>query len=332
MKTNSFFTKISAYFRKSQIAGVTVVLIVIMIISSLISNKFLTLYNLQIMVRSLAFTCLVALGQGVLLLLGDIDLSVGAIAGLCGVICGQLAAVLHVNPYLAILLGLFAGVIFGSINGGLVTGFKLNPIVLTIGTQTAYRGLNLVITKGRTITGLGQIKVYGTNSMTVFGEGSLFGVIPWPTAIMIVVFIIIYFITRRTTFGRNVYAVGNSMETARMVGINTNRVRIISYGICGLLTGLAGILMSMRLASAQASIGEIWVLPSIAAPVIGGIATTGGIGSISGALVGGAIMGVVSNIIVLGNVNLYWQQVINGSIVVLAIIFDSFAQKLRNKL
>jgi ribose transport system permease protein len=331
MKNNSVFVKLSAYFRKSQIAGVTAVLIVIMIISSIISNKFLTPYNLQIMLRSLAFTCLVALGQGLLLLLGDIDLSVGAIAGLCGVICGQMAAVLHINPYLAILLGLCAGVVFGSINGCLVTGFKLNPIVLTIGTQTAYRGLNLVITKGRTITGLGQIKVYGDNSMTVFGEGSLFG-IPWPTAIMIVVFVIIYFITRRTTFGRNVYAVGNSMETAKMVGISTSQVRIISYGICGLLAGLAGILMSMRLASAQASIGEIWVLPSIAAPVIGGIATTGGIGSISGALVGGAIMGVVSNIIVLGNVNLYWQQVINGSIVVLAIIFDSFAQKIRNKL
>jgi len=283
------------------------------------------------MIRALAFTCLVALGQGLLLLLGDIDLSVGAIAGLCGVICGKLAAEMNFNPYVAIFLGLMAGILFGAINGSLVTGFKLNPIVLTIGTQTAYRGLNLVITKGRTITGLGQIKVYGNNNMTIFGEGSLFN-IPWPTIIMIVVFCLIYFITRRTTFGRNVYAVGNSMETAKMVGINTSYTRIVSYGICGFLAALAGILMSMRLASAQASIGEIWVLPSIAAPVIGGIATTGGIGSISGALVGGAIMGVISNIIVLGNVNLYWQQVINGSIVVLAIIFDSFARKIRNRI
>lgn len=331
MKNNPALTKVINYFRKSNIAGVTAVLIVMIIISSLVSNKFLTLYNFQIMVRALAFTCLVALGQGLLLLLGDIDLSVGAIAGLCGVICGKLAAEMNVNPYIAIMVGLLAGVFFGSINGCLVTGFKLNPIVLTIGTQTAYRGLNLVITKGRTITGLGQIKVYGDKSMTVFGEGSVFH-IPWPTVIMVVVFCIIFFITRRTTFGRNVYAVGNSEETAKMVGINTSSTRIISYGICGVLAALAGILMSMRLASAQASIGEIWVLPSIAAPVIGGIATTGGVGSISGALVGGAIMGVVSNIIVLGNVNLYWQQVINGSIVVLAVIFDSFAQTLRNKI
>jgi ribose transport system permease protein len=210
---------------------------------------------------------------------------------------------------------------FGAFNGFLVTSFKLNAIVLTIGMQTAYKGINQVITKGRTITGFPK-------TITILGEGTVAG-IPTPAIILLLVFFLMYFLTRRTTYGRNVYAVGNSIETARMVGIKTQRVRIISYAICGFLAGLAGILMSMRLASAQASIGEIWVLPSIAAPVIGGIATTGGIGSVTGALIGGGIMGVVSNIIVLGNVNIYWQQVLNGLIVVLAIIFDSLAQKFR---
>jgi ribose transport system permease protein len=321
---NSIVSRVGDVFRKNQLAGVFAVLVVIVIVSSFISNKFLTIYNIQIMVRSLAFTCLIALGQGLLLLLGDIDLSVGAIAGLCGVIFGKLAAEMGINPYVSIIAALAGGILFGSINGSLITTFKLNPIVLTIGTQTAYRGLNLVITKGRTITGFPK-------SVTFLGEGSLFHV-PWPTIILVFFFIFMYFITRRTTFGRNVYAVGNSMETAKMVGIKAGRIRIISYGICGLLAGIAGVLMSMRLASAQASIGEIWVLPSIAAPVIGGIATTGGIGSVTGALIGGAIMGVVSNIIVLGNVNLYWQQILNGSIVVLAIILDSFAQKLRSRI
>jgi ribose transport system permease protein len=322
--SNGIVSRIGDVFRKSQLAGVFAVLVVIIIASSFISNKFLTVYNIQIMVRSLAFTCLIALGQGLLLLLGDIDLSVGAIAGLCGVIFGKLAAEMGINPYLSIVAALVGGILFGSINGFLITTFKLNPIVLTIGTQTAYRGLNLVITKGRTVTGFPK-------SVTFLGEGSLFH-IPWPTVILIFVFIFMYFMTRRTTFGRNVYAVGNSMETAKMVGIKAGRIRVISYGICGLLAGIAGVLMSMRLASAQASIGEIWVLPSIAAPVIGGIATTGGVGSVTGGLIGGAIMGVVSNIIVLGNVNLYWQQILNGSIVVLAIILDSFTQKLRTKI
>jgi ribose transport system permease protein len=313
--------KVVDYFRRSQVAGVTAVLIAILIVSSFVSKKFLSPYNVQIMVRSLAFTGMVSLGQGLLLLLGDIDLSVGAIAGLCGVICGKFAVEMGMNPYLAIALALAFGLLFGSINGMMETSFKLNAIVLTIGMQTAYKGINQVITKGRTITGFPK-------NITVLGEGNVAG-LPIPAIILLAVFLIIYFLTRRTTYGRNVYAVGNSIETARMVGIKTQRVRIISYAICGFLAGLAGILMSMRLASAQASIGEIWVLPSIAAPVIGGVATTGGIGSVTGALIGGAIMGVVANIIVLGNVNIYWQQVLNGMIVVAAIVFDSFAQKFR---
>jgi ribose transport system permease protein len=313
--------KVVDYFRRSQVAGVTTVLIAILIVSSFVSKKFLSPYNVQIMVRSLAFTGMVSLGQGLLLLLGDIDLSVGAIAGLCGVICGKFAVEMGMNPYLAIALALAFGLLFGSINGMMVTSFKLNAIVLTIGMQTAYKGINQVITKGRTITGFPK-------NITVLGEGDVAGV-PIPAIILLAVFLVIYFLTRRTTYGRNVYAVGNSIETARMVGIKTQRVRITSYAICGFLAGLAGILMSMRLASAQASIGEIWVLPSIAAPVIGGVATTGGIGSVTGALIGGAIMGVVANIIVLGNVNIYWQQVLNGMIVVAAIVFDSLAQKFR---
>jgi ribose transport system permease protein len=318
--------KVFDMFKKSQTAGVFGVLIVIMIASSLISNKFLTAYNIQILVRSLAFSALVALGQGLMLLLGDIDLSVGSIAGLCGVIVFKLGAEMGVNPYVAILIGLVCGIILGLTNGFLITTFKLNPLVLTIGTQTAFRGINMVITKGKTIIGFPK-------EVAFLGQGSIFNeVLPIPAIILMVIFIMMFFLTQKTTFGRNVYAVGNSQETAKMVGIKTDQVRIISYGICGFLASVAGILMCMRLASAMAAIGEVWVMPSIAAPVIGGIATTGGIGSISGALVGGGIIAVVQNIIVLGNVNLYWQQVINGCIVIVAIVIDSVARKFRSKL
>jgi len=308
--------------RGNQLIGVFAALVVIFIASCFISENFLTVYNLQIMVRSLAFVGIIAIGQGLLLLLGDIDLSVGAIAGLCGVITGKFAVTFGMNPILSILLGLAAGVLLGMFNGLLITSFNLNAIVLTIGMQTAYKGLNQVITKGRTITGFPK-------SITIIGEGSIFQV-PTPAIVLLIVFIFMYLLTRKTFYGRNVYAIGNSIETAKMVGIKTKKIRIISYGLCGFLAGLTGILMSLRLASAQSSIGEIWVLPSIAAPVIGGIATTGGIGSITGALIGGSIMGIVSNIIVLGGVNLYWQQVLNGLIVVLAIIFDSFSRKFRS--
>ncbi len=304
-----------------QLTGIFGAFILIFVISCFISPNFFTGYNLTIMLRTLAFIGIVSIGQGLLLLLGDIDLSIGAIAGLCAVICGKLMVELGADPVLSICIAFLAGAAFGAANGFLVTIFNLNALVLTIGMQTAYRGLNLVITKGRTITGVPK-------GILFLGEGSFLS-IPIPALFLIGVFIVILFLTKKTVYGRNLYAIGNSRETAKMVGIHTQRVRVMAFAICGALAGLAGILMSLRLASAQPSIGEIWVMPSIAAPVIGGIATTGGIGSIVGALIGGAIMGVISNIIVLAGVNLYWQQVLNGCIVVLAIIFDSLSRRMR---
>jgi ribose transport system permease protein len=306
--------------RMGKLSGVLGAFAVIFVASCLISPNFLTEYNLVIMARDLAFIGIVAIAQGLLLLLGDIDISVGAIAGLCGVICAKLLVDYHVNPVLAMSLGVAAGALLGCINGLLITGFNLNSLVLTIGTQTAFTGVNLLVTRGRTIVGLPE-------NVTFLGAGSLFGV-PIPVFFLVGVFVIGLFITTKTVFGRKLYAVGNSREAAKIVGIKEQNVRITAYAIAGTFSGLAGILMAFRLLSAQTAIGQAWVLPSIAAPVIGGIATTGGIGSISGALIGGAIMGVIGNIIVLGGVDVYWQQVFNGVIVVLAITIDSLTRRI----
>jgi ribose transport system permease protein len=306
-----------------QLTGVIGALLLIFIASCFISKNFLTEYNLTIMARDLAFIGIVAVAQGLLLLLGDIDISIGSIAGLCAVVTARLLVDVHLNPALAMIAGLVAGGLLGCVNGLLITTFKLNSLVLTIGTQTAFAGINLVITKGRTIVGLAE-------NVTFLGSGSLFGV-PIPTLFMIGVFLIALFLTTKTVFGRQLYAIGNSREAAKIVGIKEQKVRVTAYAIAGTFSGLAGILMAFRLISAQTSIGQTWVLPSIAAPVIGGIATTGGIGSIAGALLGGAIMGVIGNIIVLGGVDVYWQQVFNGFIVVVAITIDSLSRRLGKK-
>ncbi len=306
-----------------QLTGVFGALVIIFVASCFISENFLTEYNLTIMARDLAFIGIVAIAQGFLLLLGDIDLSIGAVAGLCGVVTAKLLVDVNMNPVLAMSLGLLAGSILGWVNGFLTTIFKLNPLVLTIGTSTAFTGLNLAITRGRTITGLPE-------GITVLGTGMLFGV-PIPIIFMLVIFALALFLTTKTVFGRQLYAVGNNREAAKIVGIKENRIRIIAFMISGVFSGLAGILMSFRLISAQTSIGATWVMPSIAAAVIGGIATTGGIGNIAGALLGGAIMGVIGNIIVLGGVDAYWQQVFDGVIVVLAIIIDSLSRNIRMK-
>lgn len=309
--------------KQSKFSGVLGALVLIFVVSCFISPNFLTSYNMTIMTRDLAFIGMVAIAQGLLLLLGDIDISLGAIAGLSAVVCAKLLVDYNFDPVLAMTIGLGAGALMGSINGLLITGFNLNPLVLTIGTQTAFTGVNLLVTRGRTIVGL-------PDSVTFLGAGSLFGV-PIPVFFLIGVFVVAWFITTKTVFGRKLYAVGNSREAAKIVGIKENNVRITAYAIAGTFAGLAGILMAFRLISAQTTIGQTWVLPSIAAPVIGGIATTGGIGSISGAVIGGAIMSVIGNIIVLGGVDVYWQQVFNGAIVVLAITIDSLMRRLGKK-
>lgn len=309
------------YRRGGQVLTIFGVLALLVIISSLISPQFVTAYNITIMSRDLGFVGIVAIAQGLLLLMGDIDISIGAIAGLAAVSTAKLMVDFGFNPVLALIIGLITGGGCGLINGFLITKFRLNPLVLTIGTQTVYTGLNLNISKGKTITGF---PTYLTN----LGSGSLFGV-PIPFFILIIVFAIVLFLTNKTVLGRMVYAVGNSRETASLVGIKTQNVRMIVYAIAGVLAAVAGILMALRMYAAQTMIGASWLLPSIAAPVIGGIALTGGIGSVTGAILGAAIMGVIGNIVILGGVNVYWQQVVNGAVVIFAIIFDSFMRRTR---
>lgn len=311
--------KIKKLLKESEIAGILSILIVVGVVSSLLSGRFLTPYNISIIAYNLSFLGLVAIAQGSLLLMGDIDISIGAIAGLSSVITAILMINLGFNPVLTIIIGVALGGLLGAVNGGLITTFSLNPIVLTIGTQSAYRGINLVITEGNNITGFpGHIRA--------LGGGKVFG-IPIPALFLVGVLILFYFLTKKTTFGRRIYALGDNREAAKIVGVKVQKLRIIVYSLAGAIAGLAGILSSFRLAAAQSSIGGTWLLPSIAAPVIGGIAIKGGIGNIGGAVIGAALMAVIGNIIVLSGVGAFWQQVVNGAIIVLAIVIDSLTKK-----
>jgi ribose transport system permease protein len=322
LKTTKIFGYIESIFRRGgQLISVFGALALLIIISAAISPNFITGYNITIISRDLGFVGIVAIAQGLLLLMGDIDISIGAVAGIAAVATAKLMIDYTVSPIVSVVIGLFLGAGCGLLNGFLITTFLLNPLVLTIGTQTVYTGLNLFISKGKTITG---IPGYFTN----LGSGTLFK-IPIPFIIMLVMFLIALFITRKTVLGRKMYAVGNSMETALMVGIKTRNVRMIVYSIAGSFAAAAGILMSFRMMAAQTMIGATWLLPSIAAPVIGGIALTGGSGSIAGALLGAAIMGVIGNIVILGGVNVYLQQAVNGAVVIFAIILDSLFRRSR---
>lgn len=311
----SLFARLAAV----PLTGVITALVVIFVMSCFLSEHFLTPYNLTIMARTLAFVGLVTLGQALLLILGELDLSLGAIAGLCGVVGGILMVQLEWNPWVAFVACLMLGTACGFLNGLLLVGLRLHSLVLTIGMAGVYGGANLVATKGVAITGI-------PSEISFLGKGAPWG-LPVPFMIMVGFLAIVSFLAFKTPFGRYVYAIGNNAAAAKMLGIRVDAIRVAVFALAGFLSALAGMLMVARLGTAQPSIGEAWVLPPIAASVIGGVATTGGVGSPIGAIFGAAIIGIIENIIVLFGVSPYWQSVVSGAIVVLAISFDSISRR-----
>lgn len=306
-----------------QLFGIIVALLLISAVASLYSEYFLTSYNIIIIVRTLAFVGIVSLGQAMLLILGELDLSIGAIAGLCGVIGGILMVDVGLNPYLAFALALLLGMFCGLINGLLVTKINLNSLVVTLGMAGVFKGINLVITKGKAIVNIPP-------QIHFLGKGDVWG-IPVPFIIMLIVLLVVTFVASLTMFGRYMYAIGNNRDAAAILGIKVDRIRTVCFVLAGFLGALAGMLMVARLGSSQPSIGEIWVMPSIAAPVIGGVPTTGGVGTPLGAVIGAAVIGVIENIIVLFGVSPYWQNVVSGAIVVAAISLDSLSRRYLKK-
>ena len=304
---------------RSPIAGVFVALAIIFTLSALISPYFLSGYNLSVIARGLAFVGLITIAQSMLMVLGELDLSLGMIGGLCGVISGILMVRYGFEPYSAMLLAVVVGGCLGLMNGLLVTVLRLHSLVLTIGTAGIFGGANLVLTRGVAISGIPREVQY-------LGRGALFGV-PAPFIIMLVALSVASFMMLKTPMGRYMYAIGNNQAGARMLGIRVDYIRVVVFAAAGSLAALAGVLMVARLGTAQPSIGNTWVLAPIAASVIGGVATTGGIGSPIGAIFGAGIIAIIENIIVLFGVSPYGQGIVSGVIVVLAISFDAVSRR-----
>ena len=309
--------------KKSNMTAIGCVLIAMLVIASVTSPYFLGLYNLQSLVRDLAFIGMIGVAQSLLLLIGELDLSVGKIASLCGILSGMMMVYWKWNSWLALAIALLCGLIFGAINGLIITRLRLNSMVATIGMQGVYGGINLVLTKGKAITGIPE-------NIYFLGKGAL-GPVPIPFLFCIGVLIVILFLVKKTKTGRYIYAIGNSREAARILGINVDRIRVLIYSIVGLISALAGILYVARLGSSQSAIGENWPMNSIASSVIGGVSLTGGIGNPAGALIGAAIISIIQNMIVLYGVNVYWQSAVSGFVVVIAISFSSISEILRER-
>jgi inositol transport system permease protein len=299
--------------------GYLIILVVMIILSTSLSPVFLTQRNLLNVLRQMSIIVIIAYGVTMVIISGMIDLSSGSVVALSGVI-GTSAFVATGSPWIGLLVGVLTGSATGFFNGFMITRFRLPPFIVTLAMMTGARGLALLYTGGYPIIDI--------QAFTTFGQGSFIG-IPIPVLIMLIVLAGTHILTKRTRFGRYIYAIGGNEEAAIASGVKVKRIKILTFVINGSLVGLAGIILMSRINSGQPSAGIMYELDAITMAVIGGTSLSGGIGSVGGTLVGGLIVGILTNILNLTNVSPYWQQILKGVIILIAVIMDTQTKALR---
>ena len=287
----------------------------------ILTPHFLTVSNLLNVAQQATIIAIIAVGMTFVIITGGIDLSVGSVLAFAGVVMAN-ALLSGVALPLALLIGLGVGLLCGVTNGLLITIGRLPPFIATLGMMSVARGAALMFTEGRPISGFSE----GFRSIAT---GEILR-IPTPVVIMIVVYLIAHFVLKRTKLGRYTYAIGGNEEAALLSGINVKLNKTMVYGIAGLLSGLAAILLTARLNSAQPIAGMSYELDAIAATVIGGTSLLGGEGTVSGTLIGALIMAVLRNGLNLLSVSSFFQQVVIGSVIIFAVLID-MALKRRGK-
>jgi ribose transport system permease protein len=303
-------------FWQWEASGILVALIALVLGLSLASENFLSTYNMAVVARQASFIGLVALGQTLVLLVGGIDLSVGAAAGLSAIIGSLMLTSLGVHPYVALPLTAAFGLMLGFLNGFFVAILRLNAFIVTLATWEIFAGLTLVITKGYPIRPLGE-------QFRIFGQGELFG-IPVPVLVFLAAGILLIWLLTQTRFGRNIFAVGGNRDAAILVGIRVRSVEFLVFGLAGMFAAVAGMLYASRMDAGQPSIGEGWLMGAITAAILGGTSLRGGQGSIVGTMLGALLLTVLANGTVLLNVSGFWQRVIVGIVVLIAVLVDLF--------
>ncbi|MFD2701186.1 ribose ABC transporter permease [Paenibacillus shunpengii] len=290
-------------------------LILLIVIVTIMNPGFLEPLNILNLLRQVSINALLAFGMTFVILTGGIDLSVGSILALSSAIVANLM-LSGLDPILAIIVGVLLGGIMGMMNGLMITKGKMAPFIATLASMTIFRGLTLVYTNGNPITGLGDSMAF-----QLFGRGYFLG-IPVPAITMMITFAILWVILHKTSFGRKTYAIGGNEKAALVSGIKVDRVKIMIYSLAGMMAALAGAILTSRLNSAQPTAGESYELDAIAAVVLGGTSLTGGRGLIVGTLIGALIIGVLNNGLNLLGVSSFYQMVVKGVVIVIAVLID----------
>ncbi len=299
------------------------VLIIFSLVIAVLNPRFLTISNILNILRQTSINSVIAAGMTFVILSGGIDLSVGSILAIAGAFAATMVAQ-GTNILIVVLLALLAGTAIGAFNGVVISKGKIQPFIATLASMTLLRGYTLVFTDGKPI-GTGSFE--SAKVFSEIGAGYFLGV-PIPIYIMAVVFILAYYILRHTRTGRYVYSVGSNEEATIYSGINTERIKVFVYAASGFLAALAGIIITARLSSAQPQAGSGYELDAIAAVVLGGTSLSGGVGSIFGTIIGALIIGVLNNALNLMNVSSYYQLLLKGFVILVAVLLDR-KQKLK---
>jgi erythritol transport system permease protein len=316
-----------------------IALIAVLIFFSIAAPNFLSTANLILMSKHVALNAFLAMGMTFVIITGGIDLSVGSIVGLCGMVAGylvlngidlQIGYTIYFNVVEIALITLAVGILIGAVNGLLITRLNVAPFIATLGVLYVARGLALLSSDGRTFPNLVGKPELGTTGFGFLGAGRLLG-LPVAIWILIVVALAAAYLAKYTPLGRHIFAVGGNERASRISGVRVNMVKMFVYMFSGFCAAIVGLIISSELMASHPATGESFELNAIAAAVLGGTSMSGGRGTIGGTIVGAFVIGILSDGLVMMGVSSFWQMVIKGLVIIVAVVVDQAQRRLQSR-
>ena len=318
-----------------------IALILVTIVFSSLAPNFLTPANLVILSKHVAINALLAIGMTFVILTAGIDLSVGSIAGMVAMIAGgminegiivpQLGIIIYPHTWMIIVLALILGTLAGALSGYVITRFNVAPFIATLGMYYVARGIAGLRNNGYTFPNLIGRPEYGNTGFGILGAGNFLGV-NYSIWLMVILAVVAYIVTKRTPFGRHVYAIGGNERAAELSGVRVSRTKVIVYSISGFCSALVGLIIASQLVAAHPLIGDAFELNAIAAVVLGGTSLAGGRGGMGGTIIGAFTIGVMQDGMVMLGVSSFWQKVIKGAVIVFAVIIDQVQARMQERI
>jgi len=318
-----------------------IALFLVTIVFSIIVPNFLEAANIQIMAKHVALNAILGVGMTFVILTGGIDLSVGSLVGLTAMIAGLLineglrlpmfGVIAYPHTWLICVIALIVGTLMGSITGFIITRFNVAPFIATLGMLYVARGFAMLLNNGYTFPNLVGRPELGNTGFPLLGAGEFLG-INYSIWIMIVYMLVALFVSKRTPFGRHVFAIGGNERAAELSGVKVNRTKMLVYMISGFCAATVGLIIASQLVAAHPATGTDFELNAIAAVVLGGTSLSGGRGGIGGTLIGAFVIGILSDGLVMLGVSSFWQMVIKGLVIVVAVIIDQMQARMQARI